>query len=259
MSEPHPPEDTPPPEGTPPPDEPSSEPVSWKPLVKVCILVAVVVVCLILVKVAHLEKYFQDPDWRRHLKETVGARQLAILYIVAGTPLIALGVPRIWYSFLGGALFGFLIGAAWGHMATMTGSILGFWFGHSLGREWVQRKFGKRFARLERRLHDEGFAILLLVRLCPIGNNMITNCLAGASAMRFWPFFSASVIGHLPLTVLFAMVGSGLVKGQHYQTTIGLAGFAVSMLIFVLYFRRSKLGREVAREIRGGGNGKTEE
>ena len=258
MSDPRPPEDTPPPEGTPQPDEFSSEPVSWKPLVKVCILVAVVVVCLILVKIARLDKYFDDPEWRRNLRKAMGT-WLPLIYVLAGTLLTALGVPRLLYVWLGGALFGATFGAVWGQTASVAGSFLGYWFGYSLGREWVQRKFGKKFARLERRLHDEGFVILLPVRLCPVGNNTLTNYLAGASAMRLWAFFNATMIGHLPLTIFLSMVGSGLVKSKHHQTTIGLAGFAVSMLIFVLYFRRSKLGREVAREIRGGGNGKTEE
>ncbi|MCX7049410.1 MAG: TVP38/TMEM64 family protein [Candidatus Sumerlaeota bacterium] len=231
-------------------DAESSQPVGWKPFVKVCIMAAVLAGAVVLIRQTHLAEHFQSVEWRAHLQEQWG-RWLPVIYVAAGAILIAMPFPRIVYSALGGALFGFIGGSLWAHAATMLGSILCFWFAKSLGREWVEHKFGRRFHRIERRLHDEGFAIMLLVRLCPVGNNFVTNCLAGVSAMRAWPFFWASLIGHFPLTAFFALLGSGMVKGQNHQTTISLVGMVVFALAFVLYFRYSRNARSVARDLRG--------
>jgi uncharacterized membrane protein YdjX (TVP38/TMEM64 family) len=232
-------------------NQPPREPSEWKPLVKACILAAAVVAFMVLLKLAHLDRYFTDPEWRRRLQQAMGA-WLPLLYVLAGAVLTALGFPRLAYVVLGGALFGATLGIAWGMCAQVAGSLLGYWFGYSLGRDLVQRRFGQRFARFERHLREKGFALLLLVRLCPVGNNALTNYLAGASAMGRWAFLNATAIGHLPLTIFFAMLGSGLVKGKNHQTAIGLVGFAVASLAFALYFRRSKMGRDVSDELRGG-------
>jgi uncharacterized membrane protein YdjX (TVP38/TMEM64 family) len=228
----------------------SQDPVGWKPVIKVVLLVLVMVLCVVLMKAFKVDQYFRDSDWRDEFRQKMG-HWLPLAYVVLGTIVIAVGAPRIWYSFLGGGLFGFAMGSVWGHLATMTGSMACFWFAQSLGREWVQHKFGRRFGRIEKRLHDEGFSIMLLVRLCPIGNNFITNCLAGASAMRALPFFLASLIGHLPLTIFFALLGSGIVKSEKSQTLIAPIGLVVFVLAFVVYFRKSKVGRQIARELSG--------
>ena len=230
---------------------PESEPaVGWGAAVKVVVLMVVIGACVLAVRLTPWREFFETPEWRQQLQESMGA-WLPAIYVAAGTPIVAAGFPRIWYSWLGGALFGFTMGTVWGHAATMTGSMACFWFAQWMGREWVDRKFGRRFHRLERHLRDEGFRIMLLVRLCPIGNNFVTNCLAGASAIRGWPFFWASLIGHFPMTVFFALWGSGLIKGEDYKTAMGLAGMVVFVVAFVIYFRTSRTARQLAREIRG--------
>ncbi|NQU42681.1 TVP38/TMEM64 family protein [bacterium] len=236
--------------------------VGWRPVAKILLLGLVVTGCFLLMKSTPLGEMWGDEDsrqnlldhiqvWRENMQDSMG-HWLPLLYVFAGIILIAAGVPRIWYSFLGGALFGFLMGTVWGYMAAVVGSILCFWFARHLGREWVRNKFGRKFEGIERRLRQEGFPIMLLIRICPLGNNFATNCLAGTSSMRARSFFYATIIGHLPLSVFFAMWGSGAIKGESHQTLIGIVGAVLFILGFVVYFRKSKLAREIALEFRGG-------
>lgn len=230
--------------------EQKQDDLGYKPLVKLLILLVIMTACLLIVRKLDLGGLFQDAESRQKMRDFMGP-WLPLGYIAMGTVFIAVGFPRVAWAALGGALFGFTMGTVWGHIATMTGSLACFYFAQSMGREWVQHKFGRRFRKLEQRLHDEGFSLLLMVRLSPVGNNFLTNCLAGASAMRGWPFFNASLIGHLPQTIFFALVGSGVVKNQHSQTTIAVIGLVAFLLFFLWYFGHSRKGREIIRELRG--------
>jgi len=240
------------PDETPPdnaPPSPADQPVGWRSVVKACVLVVVMTACLVVVYASPLGKYFEDPEWRRRLRHTAGP-WLPVLYLAVGSVLIGVGFLRTLYTFLGGALFGFLWGAVWGHAATMIGSMGCFWVARALGREWAERKWRRRFEKIEQRLRDQGFPIVLLIRLCPVGNNYVTNCLAGVSPIGAWPFFNASFIGHAPYTLICALWGSGVAKAEHTKTAVGLALFLIIAAAFTWYFRRSRLAAAVAAELR---------
>ncbi|OPZ11566.1 MAG: SNARE associated Golgi protein [candidate division BRC1 bacterium ADurb.BinA364] len=225
-----------------------ADPIGWKPAIKIVLLVAIVAGCVVAIRNSPWKEYFFDPEARLRLRESCGA-WLPLAYTLAGAAVIAVGFPRVWYVWFGGGLFGFVEGLFWGHAATMVGSMLNFWFARTMGREWARRKLGRRFPGLEQQMREQGFAILLLVRLCPIGNATIANCLAGVSSIGSWAFFWATILGHLPLAVFFALMGSGIVKSHSSQTAGSLIGLVAFTLVFMIYFRRSRRAREIARQL----------
>jgi uncharacterized membrane protein YdjX (TVP38/TMEM64 family) len=50
----------------------------------------------------------------------------------------------------------------------------------------------------------------VLIRLLPVGSNLLTNLAAGISSIRSKHFFSGTLLGYLPQTLVFALVGSGV-------------------------------------------------
>lgn len=97
-------------------------------------------------------------------------------------------------------------------------------------------------------MKENGFVIVLLVRLCPVGNNFITNCLAGVSSVGAGAFFLASLIGLAPQTIFLALLGSGVVKGRHGQTALGLGLLVAASVVFFFVYRYSRLASSVAKD-----------
>lgn len=226
---------------------------TWKPLIKVCILILVIAGCLIAVYASPLRHRFSKEsvsEWRGRLQGT-GWRGLAV-FLCVGSVLVSVGFLRTVYSAIGGAVYGFAMGALWTHMGTMAGAMICFWFSRHLGREWVHHKWGKRFERIERRMEESGFTIVLLIRLCPVGNNFITNCLAGVSSIRARSFVLASLVGLAPQTAIYALLGSGLAKVSAHQTLTSVALLLINAILFGLYYRYSRLGSSVARDLSDG-------
>ena len=145
--------------------------------------------------------------------------------------LISLGVPRIWIAALGGAVYGAALGSTLSLLAATLGATVLFFAGSTFLGAIVQRRVGGRLSRFVERLNREAFWWVLYLRLFPFGNSTMQSLLLGSLGIPFPQYLGASVLGFIPLTVIFAMFGSGGVKGNFGQVWLGLGLIAVVALI----------------------------
>ena len=73
--------------------------------------------------------------------------------------------------------------------------------------------------------------------IIPFGNSTVQSLFFGSLRVPFTDYIAASVLGFIPLTVVFAMFGSGGVKGNFIQVWLGLGLIAVVGLIRYLMNR----------------------
>lgn len=133
-----------------------------------------------------------------------------LLFLAMGALFTAVGLPRQVIAFLGGYAFGLVSGTLLGSLATLLGSLTTFLYARLFGRSLLRARLGKRAARFDRFIDEHPFSMTLLIRLLPVGSNVLTNLAAGISSARLVPFLAASFVGFLPQTLVFALVGSGI-------------------------------------------------
>jgi uncharacterized membrane protein YdjX (TVP38/TMEM64 family) len=164
------------------------------------------------------------------------------LFIVLGAALCAAGVPRQVVAYAGGFAFGLWGGTALALAATLLGCVVDFAWARTLARDWaqsvLQRRLGERGRTLNRILDATPFWTTLMLRLLPVGNNLALNLLAGLSSVPARPFLVASLLGYVPQTVIFALLGSGARIEQSAQIGLGVALFASSALIGLVLMRK---------------------
>ncbi|HJU28907.1 MAG TPA: TVP38/TMEM64 family protein [Candidatus Binataceae bacterium] len=154
-------------------------------------------------------EFFSDP---RLLKSEVlswGAWG-PIAYIILFAVGPSLLVPGAVMTLAGGLAFGALRGTIWSMMGADLGALVAFGAGRFLGRGFVERTVGARFRNVLDRLARNGFYVTLYLRIVPVIPYNAFNLLAGASPIKFGDYFWASVIGMIPGTVLFAILGDAL-------------------------------------------------
>lgn len=156
----------------------------------------------------------------------------------------ALGVPRQVVAYAGGLAFGFWEGTGLGLLAMMTGCLANF-FGARLAararvQAWLERGQGRQLQRFDRFLSTNAFMATLTLRLLPVGSNLVTNVMAGVSGARAVPFVIASALGYVPQTVVFALLGGGVLEGVWIKVALGVALFIVSSLLGLVLLRRSQ-------------------
>jgi uncharacterized membrane protein YdjX (TVP38/TMEM64 family) len=172
-----------------------------------------------------------------------------LLYVGVGMIAVAVGVPRQIVCFLGGYAFGLGQGVLLALLASILGCVLCFHYARLLGRDLVRHRFADRLHKLDEFLHDHPLSMAMLIRFLPVGNNLVTNLLAGVSSVRAAPFLAGSVIGYLPQTVIFALLGSGIHVQPVWRTAISVLLFLLSAAMGVYLYRRMRHGHSLDARI----------
>ena len=179
-----------------------------------------------------------------------------ILFIFFGGTLTAIGLPRQGVSFLAGYAFGFVEGTLLGVAATALGCILTFYYARLLGRDFVKSHYQLRIQRVDDFLHDNPFTMTLLIRFLPIGSNLVTNLAAGVSSVSGITFIMGSILGYIPQTTIFALLGSGVSVDDKIMLGLGVVGFLLSGILGVylyhMYSHGKSIGEQLERQIGGG-------
>ncbi len=165
-------------------------------------------------------------------------------FVLAAGLACAVGVPRQIVAYAGGFTYGFWPGAALALVAELLGCALNFTWARALAgdaaRRWLARRGGKRLDRLARFLDGNTFMATLIVRLLPVGSNLAFNLVAGVSGIAAAPFLAASLLGYVPQTAVFALLGGGIRVSQATQIGLAVALFAASIALGLMLLRRTR-------------------
>lgn len=190
-----------------------------------------------------LDAHWVDDQVRGH------GMQGELIFLATATLVIAVGLPRQAVCFLAGYAFGL----GWGILLAMVASLAGcgtaFLYARLLGRDLVLHRFAGRVRRIDDVLRDNPFTMALLIRFLPVGSNLLTNLLAGVSSVRPLPFFLGSLVGYVPLTVVFALLGSGINVDPALRISLSVLLFVVSAALGMFLYRRLRHGRSLGDEI----------
>tara|TARA_R100000005_G_scaffold95770_1_gene78673 strand:- start:6111 stop:6773 length:663 start_codon:yes stop_codon:yes gene_type:complete len=135
--------------------------------------------------------------------------------------LMALGAPRQVIAAMAGYALGVVPGTLFALLCSIAALSLTYGAALFLFQPALQRRLGVRGKRLSQWLSIATFRKTLVVRLAPVGNNFLTNLLAGAMGIHYGKFLTGSLLGYLPQTVIFALVGSGIALAQWQQLVLG--------------------------------------
>jgi len=154
-------------------------------------------------------EWFADPQMvKREVLEYGAWGPIAYVLLYAVGPSFL--VPGAVMTIAGGLAFGAMWGSVWSVVGANLGALVAFGAGRFLGRGFVERTIGHRFHKMLGRMARNGFYITLYLRIVPVIPYNAFNLLAGASPITFRDYFWASVIGMIPGTVLFAVLGDAL-------------------------------------------------
>jgi uncharacterized membrane protein YdjX (TVP38/TMEM64 family) len=152
------------------------------------------------------------------------------IFLLSSGLLIGLGMPRLWICGAAGAVYGVGLGAP----LALGGSIIGATAVYLLGRfllaDMVRRRFAGRLAIWGQLLRRNGFWWVLYVRLFPFTNATINSLVCGCCRVPFGQYLAGTLIGSIPLTLIFTAFGSGGTSGNFYQVSIGFVLLGLALL-----------------------------
>lgn len=206
-------------------------------IVRIAAVAALFVVLALLLKVPAVRSVLFDLDtFRAVLKggdSLLDRLASAGYFVLIGSMLIALGVPRLWASAVGGAIYGAVLGTLLSIPASLFGAAILYYAGRFLLARVVERQAGEKTRLWQRRFQDNAFWWVLYMRLFPFSNSTLMSLFCGSCKVPFRAFLLGSLLGFAPLAVAFATFGSGGIKGNACQI-----GFATLTLVAFMVFRR---------------------
>jgi uncharacterized membrane protein YdjX (TVP38/TMEM64 family) len=173
----------------------------------------------------------------------IGAALFAVLIAVSSLCLL----PASPFIIAASAVFGFSLGL----LTSAVGIILGAASGYFLSRLFLRKDVADQlkgrpsFKAIDQAIAEEGWKIVLLLRLCPIPFGL-ANYLYGLTAIPFLPYLITTFLGAVPGLILFSHLGSAgkaglqalasgnLNKGGGEIVLLGLSLAATIVLVVLL-------------------------
>jgi uncharacterized membrane protein YdjX (TVP38/TMEM64 family) len=210
--------------------------LTFRRILQGLILIAILIGIALLVESGRFSD-FLNKDWIDNEVRGQGVNgKLAFMAIAA--MFASVGLPRQVVAFMAGYGFGFSEGAGLALVAIITACILGFCYGHLGSILFKPAKMPQRMQQTAEFIKDHTFTSTIIIRLLPAGSNLLVNLAAGAMRVRGIPFFSGSLLGYIPQTLVFALIGSGVHVDPRQRIGLGVALFIVSALLGVQLYRR---------------------
>jgi uncharacterized membrane protein YdjX (TVP38/TMEM64 family) len=112
-------------------------------------------------------------------------------------------LPGTVLSFAGAVLFGAYEGTLYTWIGATVGATVAYLTARVLGRDFVERPFGGRFAAFDRRIRKHGLIGLLVVRLLPLFPFNAVNFGCGLTGIRLRDYVLATAVGIVPGTFVY--------------------------------------------------------
>lgn len=173
----------------------------------------------------------------------------ALMFLLMGALFTAIGLPRQVIAFLGGYAFNIALGTLLGALAALLGCAVSFAYARFFGKDFVRARLGARARRFDGFIRDHPFSMTVLIRLLPVGSNLLTNLAAGISSIRPTPFFAGTLLGYVPQTLVFALVGSGVHIAPMTKLILAIGLFVVSSVLGVYLYQHFRRGPGLDQEI----------
>lgn len=117
-------------------------------------------------------------------------------------------------------------------------SLISFYFTRILAKPYVTHRFPSKVLKVNCFFSHDVFTKTVIVRLLPVGSNLVTNLVAGVTQTKALGFVAWSAVGYIPLMAIFALAGSGVTVLSIWKIILSVALLIISTLLSIhLYYR----------------------
>ena len=156
-----------------------------------------------------------------------GAAGPALLMLLMVIAVIVGPIPTLPISATAGLAFGLIKGTLIAATGALLGALLAFWMARLLGRNAVLRHFPDNPILAEDGSQRFLTIAIFLTRLIPVFSFALISYAAGVTAIHTWRFALASFFGMLPMTLVFAGLGTTFELNPVLTVVAGLAILAM--------------------------------
>jgi len=223
---------------------------------KVAILLGVVALIVALFQLTPLDTSDFTPTNIKNFILKFGILAPVIFILIYASRAVILVIPVGVMSWVGGLAFGIWWGTVLILIGATLGSSLSFLVARYFGRDFIERfewLHKGRIKKFDDSIAQNGFKVILFMRLIPLFQYDAVNFGSGLSKIRFRDYLLATFIGMIPGGFVNALVGDSLENPISIQFLIAVAAFGLLMIIPTVYKiiqkKRGKVNPIIEKEI----------
>lgn len=209
----------------------------WQEWRKIILFIGFALICLIVL-------YAFDVIDKIDIEATSDAvRELGIwgmlLYVIAYTIRPLFFFPATLLTLFGGYTFGPFLGTGLDIVGAGSGAVLAFLIARYLGREKMERFVkGKKIERFDQTIQNNGFMVVLYLRLIPLIPFDSINYSLGLSSVKLKSYIAATYLGIIPGAFVLNYIGSSLrTMDRNLWIAVALYGVMVLLPIIVKKYK----------------------
>lgn len=189
---------------------------------------SVIIISIILIASIYLTwKIGADPkqiDELTNFIQSFGAFAALIFVLLFNLKTIVVIFPYSIFVFLGGTIFGSFNGILLSMLSVVTSSSLAFFIARLLGKDKMKKLLKGRFSMLDEKTGENGFNIMLFMRLSSLFPADALSYAAGLTQMKFSHFLIGTTIGLLPEVISITLLGHSIKNpmSKEFLMSIGL-------------------------------------
>ncbi len=189
-----------------------------------------------------LFRLFNDPEALQAMLQRF--REFGPVAIVALMTIAVVfsPLPSAPIALAAGALYGHLWGTLYVLTGAVSGAVIAFWAARLLGRDIMERWFGEKMHMGLLGSQNALMITIMVMRLLPFVSFDLISYAAGLTAISFWRFFLATVIGIIPASFLLAHFGGEMATGDATAilTTVLILGLFTGAPFLIRYWRHRR-------------------
>lgn len=188
---------------------------------------------------AGIKKYITFEQLKAHserLNELVESHYtlVALSYVGIYIAAVAISLPAAFlFTIAGGFLFGTVLGTLYSVIGSTLGAMLAFWIVRYGVGDFIQNRYASSLASFNRSVERHGAAFLVFIHYMAFVPFFLINILAGMTTITSWTFFWTTFVGLVPISFIYAFVGSRLQEITRLQDIFSF-NFIVALLLIAL-------------------------
>lgn len=207
-----------------------------RPNLFIFLLLALLAVIIVGSLVFPPDQWVPAAQWGEAL-HTAGAPGV-VVFLVAGTLATSVGLPRQLVAFIAGLAYGTAAGLLISLVSALLGCYLTIRFSQHFLAGWVTTRFPMMVATLNRFLRRDVFLKILVLRLQPLGTNLLTNLCVGFTRISHRLFLTATAVGYIPQMLVFSLLGSGVRVGSNAQIVVSILLLCISLILGAYLYKK---------------------
>ncbi|WP_315118528.1 VTT domain-containing protein [uncultured Clostridium sp.] len=211
-----------------------------KTILKITLIIIIIMLAFYMMKIFDIDiRNIKIDDLVDYISTYGKFAMLCFLIICLLKPLL-ICVPSAMFSIIGGILFGPIIGFILSMVGFFLSGTVAFSIARFLGQSKISQMLKGRAADINANIEKNGFKMLLLLRLPPVLPYDPLSYTCGLSKIRYRDFILASIIGVVPETLCYSVMGRNIFNPYSAKFIVPLAFIIFATASATFFFKKAK-------------------